>query len=198
MHHEPTVVPAASASRSRLGSGTSRWPLLAVDQAPWADRSTLETVGNLDDLATRALVATDADLAINAGCDLSDAGRHAEAEACFRRAVALGDERAWFHVGNELREQGQPADAVEAFERAIAAGEVDALRNKAQLVEELGDLDSAISLYTRAGEAGDAAGFHDLAGLLREQGRHEEAEVALQRFEDMRQAHDTRTPASDD
>ena len=33
----------------------------------------------------------DADAVIELGCDLADAGRHHDAERCFRRAAQLGD-----------------------------------------------------------------------------------------------------------
>ena len=53
----------------------------------------LETSDQLSDTA----------LLVDLGCDLADAGRHGDAEYCFRRAVALGAEWVMFNVGNELK-----------------------------------------------------------------------------------------------
>jgi tetratricopeptide (TPR) repeat protein len=70
--------------------------------------------------------ATDADTLIDLGCDLAEAGRHADAEGCFRRAVALGEEWVDFNVGNELMAQHRLTEALDAYHRAIAAGDTDA------------------------------------------------------------------------
>ena len=131
----------------------------------------------------RAAWATDsADALVDVGCDLAEEGRQEEAEECFRRAVALGEDWVWFNVGNTVRELGRPEEAVQAYERALAAGETDAWLNLGAVLEDLGDLSGAMRAYSRAGEdAGDPEGFVRLAQLLREQGEHGSAEAAVER-----------------
>lgn len=48
----------------------------------------------------------DAEALVEAGCDLSDDGRHQEAEVLFRRAVALGEDWAWFTSGTSCGPRG--------------------------------------------------------------------------------------------
>ena len=77
------------------------------------------------------------------GCDLSDAGRLDEAEACFRRAVALGASWVEFNLGNTLRDLGRTGEARAAYERAVAAGEDDALLNLGLLHRDEGRVEQA-------------------------------------------------------
>ncbi|WP_205708679.1 tetratricopeptide repeat protein [Kineococcus siccus] len=138
-----------------------------------------------DELGQRlraAWASGSADALVDVGCDLADEGRQEEAEECFRRAIALGEDWVWFNVGNTVRELGRPEEAVEAYRRALAAGETDAWLNLGAVLEDLGDLDGAVDAYTRAGEeARDPEGFLRLAELRREQGRPEAAEAAADR-----------------
>jgi len=138
-----------------------------------------------DELGERlraAWVADSADALVDVGCDLAEEGRQEEAEECFRRAVALGEDWVWFNVGNTVRELGRPQEAVAAYERALTAGETDAWLNLGAVLEELGDLSGAMRAYSRAGEdAGDPEGFLRLAQLLHEQGEQGSAEAAAQR-----------------
>lgn len=135
-----------------------------------------------DDLDTRLLAAaqcTDAGVLIDLGCDLADADRPIDAERCFRLAVALGEDWAWFNVGNARRSQGRLPESVDAYEAAIAAGENDAWLNLGYVLEELGDLAGALRAYRGAHEVGDSNGSIALAYLLRDLGKTEEAESAL-------------------
>lgn len=137
---------------------------------------------DLDAQLAEADGSDDSATLVNLGCDLADAGRHLDAEFCFRRAVALGDDLASFHVGNELRAQGRPDEAVHAYQEAIAAGENDAWLNLGQCLEDdLGDLAGAMNSYRHADQSGDKNGALALAYMLREQGEYDEAEQLAQR-----------------
>lgn len=113
---------------------------------------------------------------VDLGCDLADAGRHVDAEYCFRQAVALGVEWANFNVGNELMAQGRLKEAVEAYRRAVAVGETDAWLNLGHCLEDLGDPAGAMRAYREADAADDPNGALALAYILREQGEHGLAE----------------------
>ena len=136
------------------------------------------------DLDVRLAEAEGSDVAptlVDLGCDLSDAGRHHDAEFCFRRALALGEDWVSFNVGNELKAQGRLVEAVFAYEAAIAAGEDDAWLNLGQCLEDLGDLVGAMNAYRHADKVGDKNGALALAYMLREQGEDDEAERLAQR-----------------
>jgi tetratricopeptide (TPR) repeat protein len=130
---------------------------------------------DLDGRLRRLRACRDADAVIELGCDLADAGRHQDAERCYRRAAELGDALGWFNLGNSLAARGRVAEAVDAYERALAGGERDAWLNLGVVLEELGDLVGAMRAYRGAGEAGDPQGGLQLAFLLYEQGEHEQA-----------------------
>jgi tetratricopeptide (TPR) repeat protein len=117
----------------------------------------------------------DADAVIELGCDLADAGRHQDAERCFRRAAELGDALGWFNLGNSLAARGRVEEAVDAYEKALAGGERDAWVNLGLVLEQLGDLAGAMRAYRGAGASGDTQGGLQLAFLLHEQGEHEQA-----------------------
>jgi tetratricopeptide (TPR) repeat protein len=121
----------------------------------------------------------DPDALVDAGCDASDNGRHQDAEALFRRAIALGEQWVWFNVGNELRAQQRLTDAVEAYQHALAAGETDAWLNLGDCLEALGDLVAAKDAYRSAGEAGDLTGYVQLAHLLQAHDEHKQAVQVL-------------------
>jgi tetratricopeptide (TPR) repeat protein len=136
---------------------------------------------DLDGRLRRLRACRDADAVIELGCDLADAGRHQDAERCFRRAAELGDALGWFNLGNSLAARGRVAEAVDAYERALAGGEQDAWLNLGAVLEGLGDLTGAMHAYRGAREAGDTQGGLQLAFLLHEQGEPEQAlEVAAE------------------
>jgi tetratricopeptide (TPR) repeat protein len=130
---------------------------------------------DLDGRLRRLRACRDADAAIELGCDLADAGRHQDAERCFRRAADLGDALGWFNLGNSLAARGLVEDAVDAYERALAGGQRDAWVNLGLVLQEIGDLAGAMRAYRGAGAAGDTQGGLQLALLLHEQGEHEQA-----------------------
>ena len=137
-----------------------------------------------EDLDARVRAATegaDARTLVDLGCDLADAGRHRDAEGCFRRAVSLGEEWVNFNLGNELMAQGQLTEAVDAYNRAIAAGESDAWLNLGNCLQDLGDLGGAVHAYREADTGNDPNGALALAYLLREQGQLDEAEDLARR-----------------
>jgi len=130
---------------------------------------------DLDRRLRRLRATGDGDALVDLGCDLADAGRHADAEECFRRAAQAGDTVASFNLGNALAAQGRWQEAVDAYEAALAGGEADAWRNLGLVLEDLGDLAGAMRAYRGAVDAGDLEGGLQLAFLLREQGEREEA-----------------------
>lgn len=134
---------------------------------------------HLDGRLAKALASLEPDLAVEVGCDLADAGRHADAEACFRHAVALGEKWVYFNLGNELAEQGRSVEAVEAYRMAVDAGETDAWLNLGLVLEDLGDLARAQGAYREAGEVGDLAGYLRWGHLLRSQGEPDQAEQVV-------------------
>ncbi|MFW3170621.1 tetratricopeptide repeat protein [Geodermatophilus sp. CPCC 206100] len=130
---------------------------------------------DLDGRLRRLHACRDADVIIELGCDLADAGRDRDAERCFRRAAELGAALGWFNLGNSLAARGRVEEAADAYEQALAGGEADAWVNLGLVLEELGDLAGAMRAYEGAGRAGDSQGGLQLAFLLREQGESEEA-----------------------
>jgi tetratricopeptide (TPR) repeat protein len=130
---------------------------------------------DLDGRLRRLRACRDADVIIELGCDLADAGRDRDAERCFRRAAELGAALGWFNLGNSLAARGRVEEAVEAYEQALVGGEADAWVNLGLVLEEIGDLAGAMRAYRGAGQAGDHEGGLQLAFLLREQGEHEQA-----------------------
>jgi tetratricopeptide (TPR) repeat protein len=137
--------------------------------------------GRLWRLRAQDAASEDPDALIDLGCDLADAGRHIDAEWCFRRASMLGDTVGAFNLGNSLAAQQRWEEAVSAYEVALAGGESDAWRNLGLVLEDLGDLAGAMRAYRGAAAAGDLEGGLQLAFLLRQQGEREEAmEVALE------------------
>jgi tetratricopeptide (TPR) repeat protein len=137
---------------------------------------------DLDVRLRRLIASDDADALINLGCDLADAGRQVDAEACFRRAFTLGDTVAAFNLGNSLAAQNRWEEAVDAYEAALRAGEPDAWRNLGLVLEDLGDLAGAMRAYSGAAAAGDLEGGLQLAFLLREQGEREQAMAVAEEF----------------
>lgn len=135
-----------------------------------------------DDLDQRLAVldgSDDLDALHELGCDLSDAGRHGDAEDCFRRAAQDGDPASSFNLGNDLSTLERWAEAVEPYEQAIAGGETDACFNLGIALEELGDLAGARRAYQAATEAGDEKGWVHLAWLAEEIGDRDAAVAAM-------------------
>lgn len=109
------------------------------------------------------------------GCDLDDAGRHVEAEACFRRAVELGLDWVWFNLGNSLLAQRRHEEAIAAYQHAIEAGQTDAWLNMGFAMEDVGDFVGATEAYRAAQGRGDPKAAMSLAFLLRTVGNRREA-----------------------
>jgi tetratricopeptide (TPR) repeat protein len=130
---------------------------------------------DLDGRLRRLQASADVDALIALGCDLAHAGRHREAEECFRRATGLGDATGAFDLGNALAAQERWEDAASAYEVALSRGEADAWRNLGAVLERLGDVAGALWAYRGAADAGDLDGGLQLALLLRDQGQAESA-----------------------
>jgi len=97
----------------------------------------------------------DAGALIDLGCALADAGRHEDAEWCFRRATGLGEEAGAFDVGNALGARRRWDGASAAYEVALAGGDGTAWRNLGAVLEQRGELDAALDAYRGAADAGD-------------------------------------------
>jgi tetratricopeptide (TPR) repeat protein len=130
---------------------------------------------DLDGRLRRLRASGDVDELIALGCDLAHAGRHREAEECFRRATADAEAVGAFDLGNMLAAQERWDDAASAYEVALSRGEADAWRNLGLVLERTGDLPGAMWAYRGAAEAGDVEGGMQLALLLRAQGEDERA-----------------------
>ncbi|WP_141821511.1 tetratricopeptide repeat protein [Humibacillus xanthopallidus] len=118
---------------------------------------------------------------LEAGCELAEASRLADAESCFRQAMRLGSADGAFNLGNCLAEQERWTEAVDAYDVAIAGGVADARLNLGIVLHELGDLAGEIRAYQQAEAGGDSGGPLGMAFALREQGDREAALAAAQR-----------------
>lgn len=121
----------------------------------------------------------------NLGIALSRAGRAAEAETAFRRAVALQPNHAFarFQLGTIHLGRRQWAEAAHELQLALAADpRYHAARvNLGQALTQLGRPDEAIAQYRAvlAAEPGAQDARTNLAALLVAQGRTAEGEVLL-------------------
>lgn len=89
----------------------------------------------------------------NLGRMLSFAERHAEAEASYRKALALAADRAYHdNLGNALRNQEKHEEAEASYRRAIAAdpGFASAYRNLGDLQQLQGNITDAFGSYRQA------------------------------------------------
>jgi Flp pilus assembly protein TadD len=120
--------------------------------------------------------------------------RPGEAEALFRRALALRPEAPELHnnLGNALRDLGRPEAAEAAFRRAVALRPCypEALRNLATLLAGAGRPE-ATAAYRALVQAApeDADALNNLAVLLRREGRTGEALPLYRRALALQPAH---------
>jgi tetratricopeptide (TPR) repeat protein len=112
----------------------------------------------------------DVEALVDLGCDLSDAGRHVDAERCFARAVDLGKESMCLNLGNALYDQGRYDDAAEAFARAALAGDGDAWINLGNSLTAAGRLEESVGAFESATAAGDVDAWLNLGMALEELG----------------------------
>ena len=110
---------------------------------------------------------------VNLGNALAMLARVADAEAAFRRAIALdpGLADAWFNLGNILREQQRFADADTAYRRVIALrpNHVGALKNLANLLLLLGRPEESAEAWHYAGNVlQDIGQIDDAANAYRQ------------------------------
>jgi tetratricopeptide (TPR) repeat protein len=139
-----------------------------------------------------------------AGWGLSELGRHEEAVACYRKALAcLGKEDAEFrdsayvHMGMALRALGRDAEAREVFGEAVAANPKNApcLNNLGNYELLAGNYAEAEKYYRQAlaAEPGLGSAHDGLADALAAQGRDGEArkhyEEAIRLRPELAQAH---------
>jgi protein O-GlcNAc transferase len=117
----------------------------------------------------------------NLGMAYKNTGRFAEAEASFRRALALkaDDPGAHFNLGCVLGDTDRREEAVAEFKRAVelAPGYAEALHNLGSVLQELKKPEEAEDAYRRALAVNPdyAEACNNLAVVLKEQGNLEEA-----------------------
>lgn len=114
------------------------------------------------------------------------AGQHAEAIACFDRAVALAPDQPelWHDRGKALFAAGQVAAALGSFERtlALAPQYTQAWLNRGNMQRELGQIAEALASLTQAARLAprDALVQRALGETLRQAGRADDARVAFE------------------
>ncbi len=124
------------------------------------------------------------------GVLLGQRGRHDEAVATIRQAIALRDTDWAFHsnLANVLQEQGRFDDAAREYRRAIelAPGQVDLYVNLGTALQAARKAEEAAECYRSALRINPhhAIAYYDLANLHREEGRHAEAAACYQQAVD--------------
>lgn len=117
----------------------------------------------------------------NLGMAYKNTGRFAEAEASFRRALALkaDDPSAHFNLGCVLGDTERLEDAVIEFKRAIelAPGYAEACHNLGNVLRDMKRLDESAEAYRQAIAINPdyAETCNNLAVVLKEQGKLDEA-----------------------
>ena len=118
----------------------------------------------------------------NFGVALGHAGRHEEALAAYRQAIALRPDypEAYNNLGISLRYLGQLQAAQDAFTEALARRPdyADAFMNLADTLQSLGRLDEAVAAYEQALSLNPRASRATLGQALRRLGRAAAALVA--------------------
>lgn len=118
---------------------------------------------------------------------LAAAGRHAEADAVYRAALAADPAQAGIrnNHGNSLRALGRVAEAADAYRAALSLGLDAALvhYNLASALRQLGRLVEADAVYRQAlvRQPDHAEAWNNRANLLRDQDRLEEAASGYRR-----------------
>ena len=145
---------------------------------------------------------SDAEAHYREGLRHQDDGRHAEAEASYRRSLALDPRQPKAHnnLGCVLQMQGRLDDAVSSFRAALALDPqlAQANQNLAAITREAGAAHGALASYRRHLEAnpGDAEAHNNLGNVYRELGMHREAidsfAQAIQLAPDYAEAHFSR------
>ncbi len=142
-----------------------------------------EPVAATDDASAYALTVR--------GWVLSKAGRKEEAEAAYRRALALqpDDPVVMNNLGAVLLDLGRADEAESQFRRALAIrpGYADAENNLGAALERRGRTEEAERAYRRATAAdpGSATALNNLGALALKQGKDDEARRALAKAHDL-------------
>ena len=121
----------------------------------------------------------------NLGKILQDQGRHAEAIACYRKALELNPcyDEAHFSLADALHETGSVDDSILHYQRAVEFNPkfIDAYNNLGVVLSESNRLDEAISSFENAlrldsHSVKSARAFSNLGNILSELGEAGEAE----------------------
>lgn len=126
-----------------------------------------------DDLDARLRLARSSDdvaLVVDLGCELSDAGRHIDAEWCFQRAIDLGEESMCLNLGNALADQGRHGEAAAMFRRAIESGDTDAWINLGNSLAAEDSFGDAALAFEQATATGNTDAWLNLGQVLEEMG----------------------------
>jgi Tfp pilus assembly protein PilF len=124
---------------------------------------------------------SDAEAQYREGLRHQDEGRHAEAEASYRRSLALDPRQPKAHnnLGCVLQMQGRLDEAVTSFQRALALDPAlaQANQNLAAITRDSAAARNALAAYRRHLEANpsDAEAHNNLGNVYRELGMHGEA-----------------------
>ena len=88
------------------------------------------------------------------GNQAQNAGKYAQAEACFEEALEYqpGNAIHWYNLGNSQRDLGKPQAALHSFKQSVQFNptDADAHNNSGNVLRELGQLDKAILAYETA------------------------------------------------
>jgi tetratricopeptide (TPR) repeat protein/serine/threonine protein kinase len=121
----------------------------------------------------------------NLGAGLHAAGQRREAEAVFRKAIALQPAASMGNLGVVLRDQGKLAEAEAAFRKALVFQPDEAVHHAhlGEIFSQQGKLAEAVAAFRKAFalQPTDALAHFELARVFRDQGRLAEAEAALRK-----------------
>lgn len=121
------------------------------------------------------------------GNAFNQAGRYAEAIACYDRALAINpeDSSSWLNKGSALDASGRYADAIICYEKALTLNPdyANAWTNKGNTFVKLSRVEDALLCYGKALEISpnDASAWYNKGALLYNAARETEAAACLKK-----------------